>query len=79
MAACHLEPNDKKAFVGAGGEELVRQHGKQKYYKPSEIRRAAESRGYPVDIHCWAYCIFSTPEDSRRFTTPPGRFAITPR
>jgi len=41
MPACHLEPQDKKAFVGAVGEELVRRHGKQRYYKPSEIRRAA--------------------------------------
>ncbi len=41
----------------------MRTHGKQNYYKPADIRRAAERRGYPIDIHCWAYCIFSTPED----------------
>jgi hypothetical protein len=63
MPACHLEPHDKKAFVGAVGEELVRRHGKKKYYKPAEIRRAAESGGFPLDIHCWAYCVFSTPDD----------------
>ena len=65
MPPCHLEPDDKRAFVGAVGEELVRRHGKQHYYKPADIRRAAESRGYPVDIYCWAYCIFSTPDDFR--------------
>jgi hypothetical protein len=63
MPACHLEPKDKKAFIGAVGEELVRRHGKQKYYKPSQIRVAAESRGFPVDIHCWAYSVFSTVDD----------------
>ena len=63
MPTCGLKPEDKKAFVGAVGEELVRKHGKQKYYKPQEVRRAAEARGYPVDWHCWAYCIFCTPED----------------
>jgi hypothetical protein len=63
MPACHLEPKDKKAFIGAVGEELVRRHGKRKFYEPSAIRRAAESCGFPIDIHCWAYCIFSTPED----------------
>lgn len=72
MPACHLEPKDKKAFVGAVGEELVRRHGKQNYYKPSDIRRAAESRGYPVDIHCWAYCIFSTPEDFKAIHDAAG-------
>jgi hypothetical protein len=62
MPACYLKPSDKKAFIGAVGHELVRTHGKQKYYKPSDIRLAADRCGYPIDIHCWAYCIFSTPE-----------------
>jgi hypothetical protein len=72
MPACHLRPEDKKAFVGAIGEELVRRHGKRKYYKPSEIRRAAESRNYPVDIHCWAYSVFSTPEDFKAIHDAAG-------
>jgi hypothetical protein len=63
MPACHMKPADKKAFIGAVGKELVRTHGKQKYYKPAEIRKAADSCGYPIDIHCWAYCFFSTPAD----------------
>lgn len=63
MPACHIEPSDKKKFIGEVGEALVRTHGKKKYYRPTEVRRAAESRGYPVDIHCWAYCVFTTPED----------------
>lgn len=63
MPSCHLEPEDKKALIGAVGEELVQRHGKQTYYKPSEVRRAAEARGYAVDVHCWAYCIFCTPDD----------------
>ncbi len=63
MPACHLEPKDKRKFIGAVGQELVRSHGKKKYYQPSQIRRAAETCGYPLDIHCWAYCIFATPDD----------------
>ena len=63
MPACRLKPDDRKAFIGAVGKELVRTHGKQKYYKPAQTRRAAESCGYPLDIHCWAHCIFSTEED----------------
>ena len=60
---CHVEPRDKKALVSAVGEDLVRTHGKRKYYRPDEIRRSAERCGYPVDVMCWAYCIFSTPAD----------------
>jgi hypothetical protein len=72
MPACHLEPKDKKAFIGAVGEELVRRHGKKKYYESSQIRRAAESRGYSLDIHCWAQCIFSTPEDFKALHDAAG-------
>ncbi len=63
MPACHLKPADKKAFISAIGQDLVHRNGKKKYYKPSEVRRSAEHCGYPIDIHCWAYCFFSSPED----------------
>lgn len=63
MAACEMKPADKKAFVGAVGEELVRRHGKRNYYRLDDISKAATARGYPVDVHCWAYCIFSAPQD----------------
>ena len=63
MPACHLKPEDKRAFVEAVGGELVRAHGKRKYYEPAKVRRAAARSGFPVDVHCWAYCVFTTPED----------------
>lgn len=28
-----------------------------------EVRRTADSCGYPNDIQCWAYCFFSSPAD----------------
>jgi hypothetical protein len=72
MPACHLQPKDKKAFVGAVGEELIRRYGKRKYYKPAEVAQAAGSRGFPLDIHCWAYCIFTTPEDFKAIHDAAG-------
>ena len=63
MPACHLKPEDKKALVGAVGENLVRRHGKRKYYKPAEVRTATQSAGYPIDYVCWAHCIFLAPGD----------------
>ena len=72
MPACHLEPSDKKAFIGAVGDDLVRAHGIRKYYKPSQIRRSVESLGYPADIACWAYCVFSTPEDFKSIHEAAG-------
>lgn len=63
MAICELKPEDKRAFIGAVGEELVKRHGKKKYYKPDDIGHAASARGYSDDIVCWAQCIFAAPED----------------
>ena len=60
---CHMPPPDKKKLVGDVGQDLVRRHGKQKYYKPAQVRASAERCGYNVDLHCWAYVIFTTPED----------------
>jgi hypothetical protein len=58
-----MKPADKKAFIGAVGKELIRTNGKKKYYKPTEVRMAADSFGAPIDIHCWAYCFYSSPSD----------------
>lgn len=63
VAPCRLPPKDKKAMVGAVGKDLVETHGKRKYYPPADVRRSAERCGYGVDVHCWAYVIFTTPED----------------
>ena len=72
MPACHIKPDDKKALIGAVGQELVRKQGKKNYYKPDDVRRAAETCGYPIDVHCWAYCIFSSPEDFRALHDAAG-------
>ena len=45
-------------LVDRVGKELVTNHGKQKYYTQQQIHSAASSAGYPIDVHCWAYCIF---------------------
>ena len=57
---CHIGPKDKKEMIGKVGEDLVRTHGKRKYYAPAEVRRSCERCGYALDVHCWAYCIFLT-------------------
>ncbi len=72
MSACHIEPPEKKKLVGEVGEELVARHGKRKYYAPKQIESAALRRGYGVDVHCWAYCIFSTPDDFRALHEAAG-------
>lgn len=63
MSACHMKPTDKKEFISKVGQELVKKNGKKKYYKTSEVRSAADRCGYPIDIHCWAMCFYTSPAD----------------
>jgi hypothetical protein len=72
MPPCELRPKNKKAFISAVGKDLVEHHGKRKYYSPSDIRRSAERCGFPLDIHCWAYCFFASPEDFRSLHESTG-------
>ena len=72
MAACELEPDDKRRFIGAVGEELVKRHGTKKYYQTDDIRRATADLGYQVDWVCWAYCIFSSPADFKSLHDAAG-------
>lgn len=65
MSAFHIEPNGRKKLVSDVGRKLVADHGKKKYYKPDEVRRASLDLGYDIDYVCWAYCIFTSPEDFR--------------
>ena len=62
MPACHLEPADKKAFISAVGKELVRRHGKKKYYPAADVKRATGSSGYSHDYACWAYSFYCDAE-----------------
>jgi hypothetical protein len=50
MLACEMKPEAKKAMVSAVGEELVARHGKKTYYEPDQLRKAAQGRGYPIDL-----------------------------
>lgn len=63
MAACEMKPEDKKALVGSVGEKLVERHGKKKYYKPEQVRKATRESGWDIDLVCWAHCIYLSPED----------------
>jgi hypothetical protein len=63
MAACHIAPKQKKKLIGDVGETLVKRFGKRTYYEPRDVRRAAEICGYEIDVHCWAYVIFTSADD----------------
>jgi hypothetical protein len=63
MSACEMKPEDKKALVSDVGQRLVARHGKKKYYRPEDVRKATIDSGYGIDLVCWAHCIYLSPDD----------------
>jgi hypothetical protein len=72
MPACHLARADKKKLISDIGEELVRRHGKRKYYSPKQVQRAGRKRGYSVDVNCWAYSFYTSPADFKAMHDASG-------
>jgi hypothetical protein len=72
MPTCHTAPSNRRKFISDIGEELVLAHGKQNYYHPAEVQRAARKRDYPVDFDCWAYAFYTSPEDFKAIHDAAG-------
>ena len=64
---CPPAPPNKKEYITDIGKILVKEHGKKKYYKPEEVKKASKkSKHYDasgIDWHCWAMCTFSSHSD----------------
>ncbi len=64
---CPPSPQNKKEYITDIGKILVKEHGKKKYYKPEEVKKASKKSKYydysEIDWHCWAMSIFSSHSD----------------
>ena len=60
---CTPAPQNKKEIITDVGKILVAEHGKQKYYKSEEVKKASKKSKYYDAMHCWAMCIFSSHSD----------------
>jgi hypothetical protein len=72
MPVCSPRPDDKRAFGKAVGDELMRRHGKKRYYPPKDVRDATRSLGYPLDWSCWGMSLFTSPSDFEMFHHAAG-------
>jgi len=63
MTVCAIGVDDKREFGKAVGEELVRTHGKKRYYGIPEVRSAARARKYPAAWDCWALALYGVPTE----------------
>ncbi len=63
MGLCAIETADKRALGKAVGEDLLQQHGKKRFYSVKEVQESVNRNNFPMDWSCWAYCVFTSPED----------------
>ena len=63
IPSCSVAPKDKKAYTKKVGEILVEKYGKKKFYTPAQVKYASNKSGYGFDFHCWAMCIYTSPND----------------
>lgn len=52
MTSCKLSPEYKKLYVKNVGEILVKNNGNQKFYSPTQVKKASSQNKYNVDWHC---------------------------
>ena len=67
MVATSLSKQDKKQYAKDVGKILVQEYGKQKYYSPNRVKRASKKTKWDIDWHCWAMCLYTSPDDFNRY------------
>lgn len=63
--SCVPSPTNKKKYILDIGKILVEEHGKKKYYKPEEVKKAHHKSSWydVIDFSCWGMSIFSSHPD----------------
>ena len=71
-APCALSPADKQRQVKVVGEDLMKHHGKRRFYSTAQVRAANERCGIHIDYVCWSYAVFGTHYDFDRLHAGVG-------
>lgn len=63
---CAISPQDKQAQALAVGDDLVRHHGKRKFYTVEQVKESNRRRNIDIDVACWSHAMFNSHEDFDR-------------
>jgi hypothetical protein len=63
MAVCAIPPKDKRALAQKVGRQLTKLHGRRQTYSPQLVKAAMRRCELPDMWDCWAFSLFSSPED----------------
>ena len=59
-APCAISPVDRQRQAKLVGDDLVKHHGKRKYYSAREVKAANERCNISIDYCCWSFAMFNT-------------------
>lgn len=60
---CAISPRDKQNQAKLVGDDLLRHHGKRKFYSVHQVRAANERCNIQPDYACWSHALFNTHHD----------------
>jgi hypothetical protein len=63
MPACAMAPADRRKQIQAVGNDLVKHHGKKKFYTVDEVKAANRRQRIDYDVGCWSHAFFNTHAD----------------
>ncbi len=72
MPACAIQPADRKKQIRLVGNDLVKNHGKKKFYTVQEVKNANRRQGISYDFACWSHAFFNTHIDFDDYHTRIG-------
>ena len=70
---CAKRPLAARRQIQKVGNELVRQHGKQRYYSVEQVRAANRRQDISLDVGCWSHAFFNTHADFDRLHVGSGQ------
>ena len=70
--ACATRPLQARRQIQKVGNDLVRQHGKQRYYSVQQVRAANQRQGIDLDLACWSHAFFNSHADFDRLHAGSG-------
>ena len=60
---CATRPVQARRQIQKVGNNLVRHHGKQRYYTVDQVRAANQRQGIGLDLACWSHAFFNSHAD----------------
>ena len=63
MSACAISPSNRRKQVQMVGNDLLKNHGRKKYYSVQEVKNANRRQGINYDVGCWSHATFNSHKD----------------